>query len=194
MVLPSCGLRLTDKFAWDLANPDNDPRVFASLMLKEMSLDSPENSLALEMQIRQQIDAYCARSCLNLKQNIDAIIHEDKDEDVSDTDGGCPLADFDPIVAPKKKRDWKALSKTLQTQIDRSDIVDPYDAMALCGVLLRSEHLKPSRARAFDNSSTPLKHSLDDECGGALQNNGGGGSSFTSQQQISVEAQSSTRS
>lgn len=99
---------------------------------------------------------------------------------MSDTDGGCPLADFDPIVAPKRKRDWKAMNKTLQTQIDRSDTTDPYDAMALCGVLLRNENLKPSRLHALETTSTPVRPSLEEDCG-AQQNNGGGGSSFTSQ-------------
>lgn len=94
MLLPTCGSRLVDNFEWDLSNPDNNPRFFAIIMLRELRLDSPDNILALELHIRQQIDAYCAKSCLTLRQNIDAIVQEDVADDVSSSDAGCPLADI----------------------------------------------------------------------------------------------------
>ena len=153
LLLPTCGTHLVDSFEWDLSNPDNSPRFFAALMLKDLRLDSPDNILALEMHIRQQIDAYCAKSCLALRQNIDAIVQEDVEDDVSSSDDGCALADISQVAAPKKKREWKAMNKQLLTQICRSDQGDPSEAFTMSGVILRSERFKPaSRVRAPDPS------------------------------------------
>lgn len=178
LLLPTCGTHLVDNFEWDLSNPDNSPRFFATIMLKDLSLDSPDNILALEMHIRQQIDAYCAKSCLALRQNIDAIVQEDVEDDVSSSDGGCPLADISQIAAPKKKRDWKAMSKHLLTRICSSDQVDPSDAFTMSGLILRSERFKPSsRVRAPDLSETK-RAIAEEECAVGAS----AGSSFTSQQ------------
>lgn len=50
--LPSGGSRLQDTFEWDVSNPDNCPHHFAKVLLQELSLDSPDNVIAVANEIR----------------------------------------------------------------------------------------------------------------------------------------------
>ena len=52
MELPSGGSRLRDKFEWDLSDPNNCPHHFAKVLLQELSLDYPDNVIAVELAIR----------------------------------------------------------------------------------------------------------------------------------------------
>lgn len=47
LILPACGLRLRDKFEWDISNPDNSAEEFALVLLSELSVAEMENVQAL---------------------------------------------------------------------------------------------------------------------------------------------------
>lgn len=69
--LPVGGLRLRDKFEWDICNPDNCAEEFARVFLSEISAAEEENVLALANLIRTEIDSYCATQALAFKQNVE---------------------------------------------------------------------------------------------------------------------------
>ena len=52
---------------WDVTNPDNCPEQFAQVLLQELSLDASDNVTFVALEIRKQIETYCANLALRLK-------------------------------------------------------------------------------------------------------------------------------
>lgn len=91
--LPVGGLRLRDTFEWDICNPDNCAEEFARMLLNELSVADLDNVHALANHIRSQIESYCVRQALCLKQNVEACCQEDL-SNLEGSDSGEILAEI----------------------------------------------------------------------------------------------------
>ncbi len=116
--LPVGGFRLTDKFEWDICNPDNCAEEFAHVLLSELSVAEEENVHALANLIKSQIEFYCTGQALDLKQNVVACCQEDKSDESDVSDCGENLTNLTKPPAPVRKRDWKALSKSIKESLN----------------------------------------------------------------------------
>ena len=80
--------------------------------MSDYKIDNEENIRTVSLEIRKQIDLYCAKSALVLKQNIEALIPDDSEDNEEDSEfdhsgSGADYNDIQEPLPPLRKREWK---------------------------------------------------------------------------------------
>ena len=76
-----------------------------------------ENVQALANLIKSQVDSYCSRQSLDLKQNVDACC-DDQSDGSEGSESGEILTNLQKPPAPVRKRDWKSLTKEMRDHLE----------------------------------------------------------------------------